>query len=145
MTDDDHIWIDETLTIPRNEVQLRFARSSGPGGQHVNKVETRAVLRFNVEASSALSDEAKARIRERLAHRINRYGELHLAVEEHRARKANVQLALSRFAELVRDALAEEPQRHATRIPRNERRRRLEDKRKRSRRKQLRGKVDEDG
>ncbi len=139
------IWIDESLSVPRDEVQIRFARSSGPGGQNVNKVETRAVLRFNVADSTVLSDDAKRKIFERLAHRINRYGELHLAVQEHRTRKANVQLALDRFAQLIRDALAEDPERHPTRVPRKERRRRVEDKRKRSRRKRLRGKIDEDG
>jgi ribosome-associated protein len=130
--------IDAGLTIPAGEMRFATARSSGPGGQNVNKLETRVTLLFALEESQALSEEQKARIRERLGSRIGKGGELRVSSKRHRTQAANRRQAVERFAELLREALAEEPERRPTRVPRRIRRQRLENKRRRSEVKRLR-------
>ena len=123
--------IDAELEIPDHELSWATSRSSGPGGQNVNKVETRVTLLFDLEASPSLDDEQKARIRTRLGGRINRDGVLRVVSQKHRTQAANRETAGERFAELLRGALAIEPPRRKTRTPRVVKRRRLEDKRRR--------------
>ena len=118
--------------IPDDELHFATSRSSGPGGQNVNKVETRVTLMFDLEASSSLSDAQKRRLRERLATRINRQGVLRVTSQRHRTQKANREAAIERFHELVASALAERPRRARTRIPKAAKKRRLEQKRRRS-------------
>src|SRR5262245_23694844 len=86
-------------------VRFEYSRSSGPGGQHVNKVETRVTLLFDLVATTDLTAEQKARVRERLAARINREGLLRVVSQRHRSREQNRQAALERFAELIEAAL----------------------------------------
>ncbi|HEX6862240.1 MAG TPA: alternative ribosome rescue aminoacyl-tRNA hydrolase ArfB, partial [Thermoanaerobaculia bacterium] len=108
--------ITDDLAIPDEEVTFATSRSGGPGGQNVNKLETRVTLRFDVAASPTLTEEQKARLRERLATRITRAGILHVSAQKHRTQGANRDAALARFAELVREALAEETPRKKTRM-----------------------------
>jgi ribosome-associated protein len=121
------------LTIDESELELSAARSSGPGGQHVNKAETKVVLSFDLERSGSLSPEQKDRLRESLSHRLTKDGRLRLTSQRHRSRSANEREVRERFAELIAQGLEEQPERRATRVPRPERRRRLEEKRHRSR------------
>ena len=130
--------INDTLEIPDSELSFRYSRSSGPGGQNVNKVATKVTLLFAVADSATLSEHQKAVVAERLATRIAKDGVLHLSSERHRTRSANQRDAVERFAELVAAALRPRKRRRATGVPDSSKRRRLETKRQRSERKKLR-------
>ncbi len=125
--------IDERLEIDDAELSYATSRSSGPGGQNVNKVETRVTLLFPVETSPSLSEEQKARLGERLATRISKEGVLRVVSQKHRTQAANREAARERFAELLRDALAPVRRRRRTRVPKAVREKRLESKRRRAR------------
>jgi len=123
--------IGEGLAIPEAELRFATARSSGPGGQNVNKVESKVTLAFDVAASPSLSDEQRQRIADRLGSRLTRRGVLRVTSQRHRSQAANRKAAVERFAELMADALSEDPERRPTRVPKVARRRRLEAKRRR--------------
>jgi ribosome-associated protein len=130
--------IDDNLAIPDEEVTFATSRSGGPGGQNVNKLETRVTLRFDLAGSRALSEEQKTRLRERLATRITRDGILQVTSQRHRSQGANREAAGERFAELLRENLREETLRRKTRPSRAAKARRLDAKRRQSRRKRER-------
>jgi ribosome-associated protein len=138
------IRINNNLEIPESELGFRYSRSSGPGGQNVNKVATKVTLLFAVADSATLSEHQKAAVSERLATRISKDGVLHLSSERHRTRSANQRDAVERFATLVAAALAPRKRRRATGVPDSSRRRRLEAKRQRSERKRLRSRPPAD-
>lgn len=121
------------LAIPDDELELTAARSSGPGGQHVNKTSTRVILRFDVLRSPSLDDAQRRRILARLATRISREGVLRLSSQSSRSREANRRAAIERFAELLRGALAEAAPRTATRPSRAAKERRIQEKKVRGR------------
>ena len=127
------IRINRYLSIPEKEILYRFARSSGPGGQKVNKASTRVSLLFDVFASESLSDAQRQEIKERLASRINRDGVLRVVSQKYRTQAANRREAQERFAELLRAALRRKRKRKPTRVPEAVREGRLKDKRHRSR------------
>lgn len=132
------IEIGDGLAIPDEEVSFVTSRSGGPGGQNVNKLETRVTLRFDLAASTSLTDEQKSRLRERLATRITRAGILHVTSQKHRTQADNRDAAIARFAELLREGLREETPRKKTRMPKAAKRRRVEAKRQRGLRKKER-------
>lgn len=136
--------IDANLSIPENELLFTASGSSGPGGQNVNKVSTRVTLWFDVLHSASLTEEQKDRISRNLAARINKKGWLRITVEEHRSQAANRKLAREKFCRLLFEALKERPVRKKTRVPKRSRRRRLENKKQRSRKKKLRSNVPPD-
>ena len=125
--------INDRLEIPDAELSFATARSSGPGGQNVNKVETRVTLLFDVDGSSSLGESQKRRLRQRLATRINKHGVLRVTSQRHRTQAANRQAATERFVELVGGALRRRRRRRATGPSAAARARRLDDKRRRSR------------
>lgn len=133
------VFVHEGLTIPEREIRFAFSRSGGPGGQNVNKVSTRATLLFAVPDSPTLTPEQSARIRERLSSRIGADGVLRVVAQEHRSQMGNRLAARKRFARLLADALTDQPQRRDTSPPASVDRRRLENKRHRSRLKKARG------
>jgi ribosome-associated protein len=136
--------INETLSVDDDELQFEFSRSSGPGGQNVNKVETKVRLRFDLEGSVSLTEAQKTLARERLASRINRDGILSLSCQRHRSREANRQECIARFVALMADALEKPTVRKPTRISRAQKERRLENKQRRSEKKAMRKKVRQD-
>jgi ribosome-associated protein len=131
--------IDDNLAIPDEEVSFVTSRSGGPGGQNVNKLETRVTLRFDLAGSGALSEEQKARLRERLATRITREGVLQVSSQRHRSQGANREAAVERFTEFLQENLREETPRRKTRPSRAAKARRLDAKRRQSQRKRERG------
>ena len=120
------------------ELNYRTSRSSGPGGQNVNKVSSRVELMFDINNSSALSEIEKTRIFEKLANRINSEGVLLLSSEETRSQLKNKQLVISRFVELLEEALKPEKKRRKTKPTAASRKKRLEAKKKLSNKKDLR-------
>ncbi len=124
--------------IAEDELRFTYSRSSGPGGQNVNRVETRVTLLFDVLGSPSLTEWQKGRIAGRLATRINKEGILRVVSQRHRTREANRRAARERFEELLTGALRTVRSRRKTRVPRGARRRRLEGKRRRGELKRLR-------
>jgi ribosome-associated protein len=132
------IEISPGLAIPDWEITFTASRSGGPGGQNVNKVNTRVTLAFDVVGSPTLVPRQKARILERLATRISRDGVLQVVSQRHRTQAANRTAALERFVELLRIALAREAPRVPTRPTRMATERRVESKKLRGRLKRQR-------
>jgi ribosome-associated protein len=130
--DGESIQVTRTVAIPVSEIDLRFSRSSGPGGQHAQKSETRVEAIFDVEASSALSPTQKARV-------IRKAGPVLRAVaQDERSQLRNRELAVERLVESLREALRVPRRRRPTKPTAASRRRRLEQKRRRGETKQLR-------
>jgi len=130
--DEDSIRVTRSVVLPLAEVELQFSRSSGPGGQHAQRSETRVVAVFDVEASSALSEAQKRRV-------TARAGPILRAVaQDERSRSRNRELALERLAATLRDALRVERRRVPTKPTPTAGERRLEEKRRRGEVKRLR-------
>ena len=141
---DSPVKINETLSIDENELRFAYARSSGPGGQNVNKVETKVVLLFDVGTSKSLSDEQREKIRERLRSRVTRAGVLRVMSQRFRTRGANQRAVIARFVELLAQAMFEKAPRTKTKVTRGAKKRRREAKIRRSKLKKLRSKRDFD-
>lgn len=122
----------EDLEIPDDELSFATSRSSGPGGQNVNKVNTRVTVLFDVDRSVALSEEQRELLHDRLGGRISRAGLLRVVSQRHRTQLANRDAAVERMAHLLRDALTEQAKRVPVRVPRRVKEQRLEEKRRRA-------------
>jgi ribosome-associated protein len=132
------IRINEDVAIPEHELRFTYARSPGPGGQNVNKVESKVTLKFEVQASTSLSPAQKEQIIAALPTRINRRGVLRVVSHRHRTQAANQKAVIQRFVELLQAALTVRPPRRKTRMPAAVKRRRMENKQHQSRKKRLR-------
>ncbi len=134
------IEINDALSIPNGELWFIASRSSGPGGQHVNKVNSRVTLHFDCRNSPSLSTTQRRRITHRLATRINKDGLLLLRCQIHRSQTANREELVRRFVALLREALRSRKRRIVTRPSQNAIRRRLDQKRQRGQLKRIRSK-----
>ena len=119
-----------TFEIPSSEIIFRAVRSSGPGGQKVNKTASKVELRWNVEGSSLFNDDQKALLFEKLASRINSEGELILTCETERSQLQNKTTAQKLLNTLVNEALEQPLERVPTRPTKAARQKRLDDKSK---------------
>ena len=123
--------VNKRLVIPARELQWRFSRASGPGGQGVNTTDSRVELLLDLEACSVLGPVRRARLLERLGSRLSD-GCLRVVAAEERSQWQNRQAAMARLSDLLRDALKPPPpSRKATRPSRGAEKRRLESKKKR--------------
>jgi ribosome-associated protein len=128
----DSIRVTRSVVLPVGELELRFSRSSGPGGQHANTAETRVEAILDVESSSALTDAQKRRV-------LAKAGPtLRAIAQDERSQWRNRELAIERLVEQLRNALKVERKRVATKPSAASRERRLEQKRRRSDTKKLR-------
>jgi ribosome-associated protein len=132
VSDDGVLEVNDSVRVPRGELTYRATRSGGPGGQHVNTSSTRVELAWNVDASPSVSDEERARIREKLSNRISGEGLLLLSASEHRSQNRNKEAVTERFVELVRQALVVQAKRKKTRPSKAAREARLHAKKHRS-------------
>lgn len=123
------IEINEDLSIPESELEFSASQSSGPGGQHVNKVHTRMTLRFDVAGSASLTAAQRELITRKLASRINRDGNLQLHSQRHRSQAGNRRALLERFVLVLQEALHIQKSRRATRPTRSSRQKRMTEKR----------------
>lgn len=135
------IRITNTLSIPLREIRFVYGTSTGPGGQHVNRVATKATLLFDLNRATTLTNSHRRRLNVALATRINKEGVLRVSSSKYRSQKANRDAATERFVELLNIALTPAKKRKSTRVSRSQKKKRLEHKKKRSETKKLRGKV----
>jgi len=136
--DGESIRVTRSVVLPIGEVQFRFSRSSGPGGQHAQKSETRVEAVFDVETSEALTETQKRRVNARPG------PVLRAVAQDERSQLRNRELALERLVEQLRRALRVERRRVATKPTAASRERRLEEKRRRARVKRLRRRAPEE-
>lgn len=139
------ITITTGLAIRPDELTFTASRSSGPGGQNVNKLSTRVTLLFHVLRSPSLTEDQKQRILAKLKGRISKDGVLRVSCQQSRSQAANRERAVERFVELLQQALTPRRRRKRTAVSAAARGRRLEEKKRRSRVKAARaGKASQD-
>jgi len=131
------------VVIPPEALEWQFARSSGPGGQHVNRTSSKAVLRFDARHSPHLPEDVRRRLLERERPRLTRNGFLVITSQRHRDQPKNVADCLAKLSVMIERALVVPKVRRRTRTPRAVVARRLEGKRRRSATKRLRGRPQE--
>ena len=126
------IEIRDNILISESQLVFKFSRSSGPGGQNVNKVNTRVTLLFDLANSANFSDAQKRRILKQLAGRASKEGVIRVISQRYRTQKANRRAAVERLQELLSSAMETKPIRKKTKVPRSAKRQRLEEKKRRS-------------
>ena len=125
------IHISDTITLNENEIQLDFMRSSGPGGQNVNKVSSAVQLRFNVAETSAFPNAVRERLKKIAGKRLTSEGILIIKAQRYRSQEQNRQDAIDRLVEMIQKALQAPKNRRATRPTAASKKRRLSTKRRR--------------
>ena len=117
------------VALLKSELSYKYVRSSGSGGQHVNKVSSKAELYFNLQESSVFNEEQKQKLSEFLKNRLNKDGIVVLACDESRSQFRNKAIVTQRFINLIEEGLKKQKKRRPTRIPRSVKRKRLNNKR----------------
>ena len=130
-----------SVTVPGSLLRAITSRSGGPGGQNVNKLETRVTIEIDLEALP-IDDAQRVRVQTRLAGRINREGTIRVTSQAERSQLANRDRALARLEELLREALTPPKPRKKSRVSKAAKRRRLEEKKKRGEMKKLRSTLE---
>jgi ribosome-associated protein len=136
--DEKLLFINAAVSIPRSELDFRASRSSGAGGQHVNKTSSRIEVFWNPLSSRALTDEQRERLRHKLATRINTDGRIRVVASDMRSQSRNKELAEERLADLVRAALVVPKKRRPTKPTKAAKEARLESKKRQSHKKHRR-------
>jgi len=127
--------VNASVAIPRSELDVRVSRSSGAGGQHVNKTSSRVEIFWNIPSSRAVSEEERSRLMDKLASRLTTEGSVRVVASDMRSQSRNRELAEERLAELVRRALVIPRKRRPTKPTRASKEARLEEKKRQSRKK----------
>ncbi|HEY3809119.1 MAG TPA: alternative ribosome rescue aminoacyl-tRNA hydrolase ArfB [Steroidobacteraceae bacterium] len=127
--------------VPDADLEFKFIRAAGPGGQNVNKVATAVQMRFDLAGTRALSAEVKARLRALAGHRLGADGAIQISARNHRTQEGNRREALARLADLIARASVVPKPRRATRPSKGSKQRRMDRKTQHKRLKQLRGRV----
>ena len=138
------IRVTDTIELDESEIEESFVRSSGPGGQNVNKVSSAVQLRFDVRNSPSLPDDVRRRLERLAGKRLTKDGVLVLIAQTHRQQERNRAEAIDRLVELIRAATVKPKPRTATRPTLASKKRRLESKSKRSKVKRARSRPNED-
>jgi ribosome-associated protein len=126
------IRVTHTIELPEEEILLEFTRSSGPGGQHVNKTETAVDLRFAIPTSRALTDAVKRRLLKLAGNRVDQTGVLLISAQSYRSQRRNIDEAIERLCELIRRAAVPPRPRRPTRPTKASKERRLTGKKVRA-------------
>jgi ribosome-associated protein len=127
-----NLQVSKNVIIPESELRLSFARSSGPGGQNVNKVSSKAILHFDATTSPSLPDGVRARLLESYSSRITNSGEIVIHSEEFRDQPKNIQACYDKLRDMIVSVLQPPKKRRATKPSRGSKVRRLKEKKARS-------------
>ena len=136
----DMLFVTRSVSIPKWEFEFSASRSSGPGGQAVNKTSSRVTLRWNVERTQALSPTQRRRVQAKLGNRIDKAGWLQIHAEDSRSQWTNREVAVQKLCRLLKEALHVERPRRPTRPTRASKARRVAAKKQKGQTKRLRGK-----
>ena len=136
--------VNRKISIPLSEFKFTYSRSPGPGGQNVNKVNTKVTLKWNIEKTSSLPEPVRARLVSKFASRISKTGELIVTSHRFRDQGRNVADSLSKLREIVLSVATPPKSRKKTKPSKASKRRRLDEKRRTSERKQSRGRIRQD-
>ena len=126
------LFVNESVAIPRSELDVRVSRSSGAGGQHVNKTSSRVEIFWNIRSSRAVSDDERARLLDKLASRITTEGSVRVVASDLRSQSRNRELAEKRLVERVKKALTIARKRRQTKPTRASKEARLDEKKRRA-------------
>ena len=129
------------LKIPESELKFSFSRSSGAGGQNVNKVETKVTARWDFQKSPFITNEQKEQIEKKLKNRLHKNGELAVSSQSERSQNQNLKSAVEILNRLAEAALKVVPKRKKTKVSRSAKERRLQNKKMKSEKKSLRKKF----